>query len=204
MKNPYILLTDEYREIYDFKINDVVNLDDMLHYVVHFQQKPKIDAPYYSGRIFIEMDKLAITEAEFELNLDNPIEAERIFIQKKPAGMKVVPEKAVYRTKYNIQDDKWYFSYARAEVRFKIDWEKKLFNTYYTTMSEIAITDKNIVTANKIQNRDRFKRTDILDELVYTYFDADYWGDYNVIEPDQSIETAIRKLNRKFRVELSD
>ncbi len=39
------------------------------------------------------MDKLAITEAEFELNTENAEEAARLFIQRKPAGMSVITRK---------------------------------------------------------------------------------------------------------------
>jgi hypothetical protein len=65
-------------------------------------------------------------------------------------------------------------------------------------MFELAITDRKPGLAEKINFRDRFKRHEILDEMVYVFFEPDYWGDYNVIEPDQSIESAIQKLNRKF------
>ncbi len=198
VKNPYVLLTDEYRKIYDFNISDVVNINNRLHYVMSFNQKSGITDPYYFGRLFIEMESLAITEAEFEMNLENSDAAERLFIQKKPAGMKVTPERALYLTKYSIQDGTWYFSYSRAEVKYKINWDKKLFNSNYTTMSEIAITDRTSASPEKIQNSQRFKRNDILDEVVYSYFDPDFWGKDNVIEPDQSIESAIRKLNRKL------
>lgn len=198
VKNPYILLTEEYAKIYNFTLENVISLDDRLHYVVEFKQKPYITNPYYYGRLFIDMDKLAISEAEFSLNTENEYEAARFFIEKKPIGMNLIPEKATYRSSYTIQDGHWYFNYARAEVKFKVDWDKKLFNDVYTIMSEIAITDRQTGTAEKINYKERFKRHDILDEMVYVYFDPEYWGDYNVIEPDESIESAIRKLNRKF------
>lgn len=198
VKNPYILITDEYAKIYNFTLEKVISLDDRLHYVVQFKQKPYIKDPYYYGRLYIDMDKLAISEAEFSLNTENEEEAARFFIEKKPMGMSLIPEKATYRSSYTIQNDQWYFNYARAEVKFKVNWKKKLFNDVYSIMSEIAITDRSSGAAEKINYKERFKRHDVLDELVYVYFDPEYWGDYNVIEPDQSIETAIRKLNRKF------
>ncbi|MGC9343415.1 MAG: carboxypeptidase-like regulatory domain-containing protein [Bacteroidales bacterium] len=198
VKNPYILLTEEYAKVYNFTLENVISLDDRLHYVVEFKQKPYIKDPYYYGRLFIDMDKLAISEAEFSLNTENEDQAARFFIEKKPVGMNLIPEKATYRSSYTIQDDHWYFNYARAEVKFIVDWDKKLFNDVYTIMSEIAITDRRTGSAEKINFKERFKRHDILDEMVYVYFDPEYWGDYNVIEPDQSIESAIRKLNRKF------
>jgi hypothetical protein len=198
MKNPYILLSTEYADIYDFYLSDVISIDDKLHYVVSFNQKPYVDEPFYNGKLYVEMQSLAITEAEFELNTQNKEEAARLFIQRKPMGMNIIPEKAVYRAKYTIEDNHWYFSYARAEVKFKVDWNKKLFNTTYSTMSELAITDRSSEQIEKFTNKDRFKFTDVMDEKVYIFFDQDFWEGYNVIEPDQSIESAIRRLNRKY------
>jgi len=198
VKNPYILLSEDYREIYDFKLTDVITIDDRLHYVVSFNQKDNVDDPYYRGKLYIDMDKLAISEAEFELNVENEDEAARLFIQRKPLGMSIIPEKAVYRAKYTIEDNRWYFSYARAEVKFKVDWKKKLFNTTYSTMSELAITDRTYEGIEKFAGKDRFRSNEILNEKVFIFFDQDYWEGYNVIEPDQSIESAIRRLNRKF------
>jgi hypothetical protein len=199
VKNPYILLSDNYQDVYDFYLSDVVSLNDKLHYVVKFQQKPYVKTPLYLGKLYIEMERLAITEAEFELNLENKEEASRYFIQKKPIGMRIIPEKAVYRTSYTIQDDQWFFNYARAEAKFKVNWKKKLFSTNYSTMSEIAITDKSNEPVEKFDRKQTFKRNDIMDEKVYAFFDTDYWGKYNVIEPDESIDQAIKKLNRKFK-----
>ena len=199
VKNPYLLLTDEYKEVYSFRISGVISINDRLHYLVTFDQKPHVTTALYHGKIFIDMDKLAITEAEFELNMDNEEEVASMFIRKKPAGMTVLPERAAYRAKYTIDSDStWYFNYARAEVKFDVKWKRKLFKTQYNTMSEIAITERNDKPAEKIPYRERYKRSQVLDDLVYVFFDQNFWGGYNVIEPDQSIESAIRKLNRKF------
>ncbi len=198
VKNPYILLSEEYAEIYTFHLTDVITIDDRLHYVVSFHQNEYVDDPFYKGRLYIDMDKLAITEAEFELNVENQEEAARMFIQRKPMSMSIIPEKAVYRAKYTIDENRWYFSYARAEVKFKVNWKKKLFNTTYSTMSELAITDRTYEGIEKFAGKERFKSNDIMDEKVYIFFDQGFWEGYNVIEPDQSIETAIRRLNRRY------
>jgi len=198
VKNPYILLSEEYMNIYNFRLSDVISIDNRLHYVIAFNQKDYVDDPYYRGRLYIDMDKLAISEAEFELNVENEDQAARLFIQRKPMGMNIIPERAAYRAKYTIEEDRWYFSYARAEVKFKVNWKKKLFNTTYSTMSELAITDRTYEGIEKFAGRERFKSKDILNEKVYIFFDQGFWEGYNVIEPDQSIESAIRRLNRKF------
>jgi len=87
-------------------------------------------------------------------------------------------------------------------VMFKVDWEKKLFNTTYSTVTELAITDRTDQDVLKFSSRERMKPTDIFTEEVSAFTDEEFWGDYNVIEPDQSIENAIRRLSR--RVKFSD
>ncbi len=198
IKNPYILLSERYEDIYIFNVTDVISIDDRLHYVISFEQKPYVSSPYYRGKLFVDMEKLAITETKFELNMENEVEVARMFIRKKPMGMTVIPKKAIYHTKYTIQNNIWYFSYARAEVKFDVDWEKKLFNTSFSTMSEIAITERSTENVARFGNKERFKRSQVLNSLVYIFFDQNFWGEYNVIEPDQSIESAIKRLNRKF------
>ena len=66
-------------------------------------------------------------------------------------------------------------------------------------MSEIAVTDRTDEEVIKFAGKERMKYTDIFTEEVSAFVDPDFWGDYNVIEPDQSIESAIRRLNRKLK-----
>jgi hypothetical protein len=198
VKNPYILLSEEYNEIYTFHLSDVISIDDRLHYVVSFKQNEYVDDPFYKGRLYIDMEKLAISEAEFELNVENQEEAARMFIRRKPMSMSIIPERAVYRAKYTIDENRWYFSYARAEVKFKVNWKKKLFNSTYSTMSELAVTDRTYEGIEKFAGKERFRSNDVMNEKVYIFFDQGFWEGYNVIEPDQSIESAIKRLNKKY------
>ena len=70
-------------------------------------------------------------------------------------------------------------------------------------MSEIAITNRSIEDVGRFENKERFKRSQVLDNLVYIFFDQDFWGSYNVIEPDQTIESAIKRLNKKYMKSVS-
>jgi hypothetical protein len=198
-KNTETVLTREAMQNYDYKLTGVVEIDGKPHYVIDFMQKPSVENPLFMGSFYIEMDSYAITEAEFGFNLSNKEAAQSIFIRKKPLGMKVTPEIATYRTKYREQNGKWHFEYSRAEVKFKVDWNKKLFNTYYTTMSEIAVTDRTDQEVIKFAGKDKVKYNDVFSDKVTAFTDKEFWGDYNIIEPDQSIESAIRRLSRKLK-----
>jgi hypothetical protein len=198
-KNTESILTQDAMQYYNYSLTGVIEIDGKPHYVVDFLQKPSVDMPLFMGSLYIEMDSYAITEVEFGFNLSDKEAASSIFIRKKPLGMEVTPEVATYRTKYREQDGKYYFAYSRAEVRFKVDWKKKLFNTYYTTMSEIAVTDRTTEEVIKFANKEKIRYTDVFSEKVSAFTDPEFWGEYNVIEPDQSIESAIRKLSRKLK-----
>jgi hypothetical protein len=198
-KNTEAILTKGSMKYYNYSIGGVIEIDDKPHYVINFLQKPDVEIPLFMGSLYIETESYAITEVEFGFNLSDKAAATSIFIKKKPLGMEVTPELATYRTKYREQDGKWHFAYSRAEVRFKVNWKKKLFNTYYTTMSEIAITDRTDQEVIKFAGKDKIRYSDVFTEQVVAFTDPQFWGEYNVIEPDQSIETAIRRLSRKLK-----
>jgi len=198
-KNTEAIFTQDAMEYYTYSLSGVIEIDNKPHYVIDFVQRPSVDMPLFMGSFYIDMESYAITEAEFGFNLSNKEQAESIFIRKKPIGMDVTPELVTYRTKYREQNGKWYFAYSRAEVKFKVNWKKKLFNTYYTTMSEIAVTDRTAEEVIKFTGKEKIKYTDVFSDKVSAFADPKFWGDYNVIEPDQSIESAIRKLSKKLK-----
>lgn len=199
VKNPETFLTREALSQYDLELSSIVVIDDKTNYVINFFQKPSITTPLYQGRLFIDIETYAVAQAEFAFNLENKELAASMFIRKKPMGMQVNPELTSYMVRYREQGGKWYFTHSRAEVKFKVDWKKKLFNTNYTTMSELAITDRTDEDVIKFSNKERIKPSDFFTEEVAAFADPDFWGDYNVIEPDQSIDAAIRKLSRKVK-----
>jgi len=199
VKNTESILTVDAMKYYDYSLTSVIEINNKPHYVIMFKQKPSVDMPLFMGNLYIETDTYALTEAEFGFNLEDKDAVSSIFIKKKPLGMEITPEVATYRAQYREQDGKWYFAYSRAEVKFKVNWKKKLFNTYYTTMSEMAITDRTNEEVIKFAGKEKLRYSDVFSEQVEAFTDPEFWGEYNVIEPDQSIESAIRRLSRKLK-----
>lgn len=195
MRNPSIVFDDDSFNDYNFSFGAPIKINNQLNFVIEFKEKYAREYPLFAGKLYINMDNLALTTADYNLNLENPEKASSMFIKKKPMGVKVTPLVAIYSVNYREQDGKWYFNYAKGEVKFKVKWNKKLFSTTYTTMSEIAITDRSEI-AEKIKYKDSFKKSQVFAEKVSNFQDDNFWGEYNYIEPDQAIEVAIRKLKR--------
>ena len=199
IKNPYNLLSEDFSHSYDFSLKSITKINEKLHYVIEFNQKKEVDIPLYYGLLYVETENLALTSAKFSLNLKNPDEASRMFIRRKPAGVKVTPTSADYIVNYHETGGKWYFNYARGEINFKCNWKKKLFNTNYSAMTEIAITDRDDSNIVRFNRHEKFKANQVMVDEIGNFADKNFWGAHNTIEPDQSIEAAIRKLKRKAR-----
>ncbi|MGZ2369906.1 carboxypeptidase-like regulatory domain-containing protein [Ancylomarina sp. YFZ004] len=197
IKNPYNLLSGDFIENYDYTFKNITKLNDKIHYVIEFRQKEGIDLPLYYGLFYIDANNLALSSAKFSLNMENESEVRRMFIRKKPSGVKVTPLSADYIVNYQEKEGKWYFTYARGEIKFKCNWKRKLFNSKFSVMTEMAITDRTDDEAVRFKGKERFKSHQVMADEIGSFSDKNFWGASNTIEPDQSIEAAIKKLKRK-------
>jgi len=197
-KNPDILFGD--LDQYDFSVNNVININDKLNYVIEFKQKPGSDIALYNGKIYVNVKNLAVTGAKFSLNLENKTEASRVFVRKKSPGITVTPEKTDYIVSYIENNGKYYFYHARGEISFKVKRKRKPFKSVYTVMTEIAITDRTDKNVKKIPRNEQLKGNIIFEEKVYPFADPDFWGSYNIIKPEESIEKAIKKYGVKLQI----
>lgn len=199
MKNPYIIFTDDMVGNYEFNLASVTRIDKKLVYVLEFKPRPgAIDALFY-GKLFIDTESLAITSATFNMDTSDELKAADILIKRKPIGAKVYPTEAAYMVNYREKNGKWYFGYSRGQVTFKINWDKKLFNSHYVSTIEMAVTDWQKTEDKPFRSSDRMKMNVIMSDAVSGFSDPEFWGKYNVIEPEKSIDQAIRKIQRKLR-----
>ncbi len=198
MKEPYSIFNVRDIEYYDFTLDNITKVDDKFIYVVDFKQKPDVSEPLYYGKLYIDVESKAVTSANYSINLEDKRAATELFIKRKPAGAEVYPTEASYLVNYKQQDGKWMYSYSRGHITFKIKWDKKLFNTIYTSTIEMAMTDWQKINNKPFKSNERIKPNIILQDDVSGFSDPKFWGDYNVIEPESSIESVIKKIKRKL------
>ena len=143
-----------------------------------------------------------MASANYGLDVSDSRLARDLLVKKKPSSINVYPTEANYLVNYVQRDGRWYYGYGSVSVTFKVDKKRKLFNTEYTLSSEMAITDwqvdgaDNMLSANK-----KLRPTVIISDAVSGFSDPDFWGEYNLIEPEKSIESAINKIQRKLKRE---
>jgi len=200
MKYPEYIFTDETLENYNFSFDRSTRVNDRLIYVVDFKQLESIRDPLYQGKLYIDAENKILTSAIFSLNITDKDLASRMFVRKKPANARVWPTEVAYRVDYREKNGKWYYGYSNVLMEFKINWDKRLFNSVYSMTCEMAVTDweKNMAT-DYPKSRDRIKSSIILADEAIGFADPDFWGEYNIIEPDKSIESAIEKIQRQLQ-----
>lgn len=189
----------EVDKFYDFKIENPVQMNDRINYVISFDQKPGQEDILFRGKMFIDVETMAISRVEFNINVENRPQATAIFIRRKPAGLRAQVEYAAYLVQYQqIPGGQWVFNYSRTDLKFNAKWDSKLFRQNYTITSEMAMTEYSR-ESYKIPQESRVKTTDITLYRVADFEDAEFWEDYNIIEPESSIENVISRIIRQLK-----
>jgi hypothetical protein len=194
VKNPDILLDEETLHYYAFKMGDLTSVNDRLQYTVHFRPQILAAYPLYEGTYYIDRETLAFTRIVFRMEMRDRDGVSRIILRNKPFGLRFTPEEVSYTVTYRYQDGKSYLNYIRDEIRFRCDWKRRLFSTPYTVVSEMVVTDRQTENIEKI--RHAFPERKSLSDEAMTYYDAHFWGAYNIIEPTESLESAVGRLRR--------
>lgn len=199
VKNEDMFFNDQIFTTYKFTFDKAISINNRLAYVVDFKPHSNMKEPLFYGKLYIDSQTYALSMAVFSLDLTDKDKASKFFVKKKPAKADVIPTTANFRVDYRLKDGKWHYGYSRIELTFKIDWNKKLFNSIYNITSEMAITDWEVNIAKDYpKNKERLSTAVILSDEATGFSEPEFWGEYNVIEPEKSIENAIKKIQRQL------
>ena len=198
VKNAYALFDEETLDYYSFVQEPSVFIDDRLQYVISFRPRVKLDYALYVGRVFIDREHLAFTRAEFELDLSDRERAVAAILYKKPLGLRFRPQKVSFLINYRQHDGVTCLNYICNEMCFKCDWKRRLFSSSYVARSEMVAVDREEHPERVIARRDAFKPYQVFYDIVKEYWSEDFWKDYNIIEPTESLEDAVKKLRKQM------
>ncbi len=200
IKYPRFVFDENNLSEYHFSFAPTTQINNRLVYVVNFEPQPYVSVPLYYGKLFIDAETFALVSAIYNLNVENRELASEMFVKRKPKKVKVYPTEVAYRADYRIANGKWYFGYSNVRLTFKINWKHKLFNSVYTLSSEMAVTDwQTNTTGQAPKGKERLKPSVILADEASGFADPEFWGEYNIIEPEKSIESAIKKISRQLK-----
>jgi len=200
IKNQDLFFNEDIFNHYEFKLDKTTTINDRVTYIIDFKPKGYVSIPLFYGQLFVDSKTYALSKAFFNLNLDDQKSASKYFVKRKPSKAEVIPTVASYRVDYIINNGKWYHGYSRIELGFKVNWKKRIFNSNYYITIEMAVTDwKSNSDNTKLKSKEKLSANIILNDEATGFSNPEFWGEHNVIEPDKSIENAIKKINRQFQ-----
>ena len=199
IKNPDILLDKESLQYYSFTMGEATSINDRMQYTVIFEPQMLMPFPLYIGKLYIDRETLSFTRAEFVIDPSDKNKVIGAILKDKPAGLRFTPEEVSYVVTYKQQDGKTYLSYLRNEVKFKCDWKRRLFATNYVVLGETVITDRTDKNVSRMPGRETFSIRQSLSHEVALYQDEDFWSNYNIIEPTESLENAVNRLKKQYQ-----
>ena len=180
---------------FEYRMSDIVVIQDKSTYAIDFHQKEATKPPHYQGRVYIDLESLAFRGLEFELNPQTISSIANTMVLKKPRKLKVKPLSASYVVKYKSEGGKFYLSMIRTDNRFRVRQRRKLFSNEFRIVSEMAVTGLKTENVNRFRMREVANARDIFSDMLGGY-DQAFWGPYNYLIPEESLEDALIRISR--------
>lgn len=199
VKNQEMLLNKENLDAYNFSFGDPEYINDRMQYVVKIEPRYSMEYALYHGKLYIDGDRLAFTRIELDLDMSDKEKATRTMLVRKPVGVRFKPRELSCVVDYRYEDGVTRMSYLRNIFRFNCDWKKRLFSTSFTATCEMVVTDSQSEDVQPIASRSSFDSRDAYYDKVEYFLDPEYWSQYNIIEPSETLDKAIKKLVSKYQ-----
>ena len=197
-KNLDFLLNAEELANYTFRMEPTTTINDRLQYVVSLWPNAIQLYALYTGKLYIDRETLAFTRAELSLDMSNKEKATAYMLIRRPRGVRFRPKELTTLIDYRTENGVTRISYIRNTFRFNCDWRRRLFATSFAAFCEMVVTDHTDTDVRPITGRSSFDSRDSFYDRVDYFQDPDFWENYNIIEPSESLDHAIDKLMKRY------
>ena len=196
VKNGNHLFTIDEIDNFNFSMLPIIVIDNRPHYAIEFKPEVELTYPLHKGVFYIDTKSLTISRVVFALDMKNKSKVTQAILQKKPRGLRFKPIEVSGVVTYKTHEGKSYINYITTKIKFNCDWKRRLFSSTYTTVAEMVMVDRDDSPQSTSQFADAYGKRKIFSDLVDNYWEPDFWKDYNIIEPSESLEKAVEKLKK--------
>lgn len=183
---------------YNYTQTDLTVIEGRLAHVISFEQEKDVDAPLYQGDLYIDVDNKALLRVNFEINPAHIKQATDMLIVKKSRFYELEPQSVRYSVSYKQLNNKYYINHIRGDLDFKVKRKKSLFGTSpLHTWFEMVTCKIDTVQATRFTRNETLPTRTVFSETAFTY-DENFWGDFNVIIPEEKLNEAITRISSKI------
>jgi hypothetical protein len=193
IKNLPDFLQKDYQDYYRYEFRNMVSYRNQYVYHIGFKPADNAKISQYQGDLYINKEDFALLSAEFEVDSRDLRKNPERFLISKSRFIRIKPLKANYKVEYRLTEGKYHLSMVRAEVQFRIRKKGQWLSSQYNITLQMAITGVDPDKRTKIPRPKRLKPNTVLSDEEFSY-DPDFWGEYNIIEPEASLQDALKKM----------
>ena len=188
---------------YDYNVTNISHFDGHNTYVIEFKPARKTEMPLYSGKLYVDVNTLALVSAEFHLNKENLDKVAASLIIKKKWDIRVKPQSAEYYVNYRRIRNKYYLNQIRGDLNFKVRRKNQLFADDFQVTFDMFVSNVDTMDVSKFERGDLFQPHKVFIEQIRDY-DANFWGEYNYIKPDEPLRETVSRLGSKINMLQND
>ena len=198
VKNLPDFLAGNFTELYSYDFSDIISYGNDLVYAITFYPRSHIEETLFKGTLYIDVESLAIVSADFRFDPEKIQREQGMFVVSKSRNINIRPISAEYHVDYRKLNGKYHISQVRADVELKIRKKRKWIGSKYLIGIELAITDVNPGERLRIESGERVKPNVVMSEESFEY-DPLFWGVHNIIEPEASLEEALKSIGKSMQ-----
>ncbi|MGQ9620055.1 MAG: carboxypeptidase-like regulatory domain-containing protein [Bacteroidales bacterium] len=198
-KNTFDFLLPENFSQYDYRMTDIVKVDEGTAFAIEFIQKPDIDIPLFMGTIYINTLNYAVEYAEFELNPVYIKKNREDFITYQGKGYSVIPISIRYTVSYKNINGRYFLNHVRGDLNFTARQKNRFFTTNFLVFFEMAVTD---ISTEKVTRFDRDEIAplhSVFSRTILSY-DPEFWGDFDFLKPEANLLQELKNMNARLQV----
>jgi hypothetical protein len=197
-RNTFDFLLPENYSQYDYRMTDIVTVDNESAFVIEFSQKPGIDIPLFKGSIYINTFNFAIEQAEFEVNTEYIQQGKEDFVSYQAKGYTMWPVTVKYNVSYRKINGRYFLHHVRGDLDFSAKQKKKLFNTTFKVFFELAVTDMTLMNVTRFDREEIAPVYSIFSRSIKNY-DPVFWGNMDFLRPEDNLLQSLKNMNVKLQ-----
>lgn len=203
IKNVPDFMDPETFDSYNFTKVDIVSINSRNAYAIAFEQKEFVTEPLYKGTLYVDMDSYALISSNFEINPKFVKNTDYLFILKKSRKLRVTPERISYSVTYNYLHGRYYINHIRGDLTINYKKRYHVFSNNFNAFLELATSQIDTLNVQKFERGEVLKTNTVFLDTKFA-FDETYWGDYNIIVPEEKLSQAFSRINAKMEFEKPD
>lgn len=191
-------IDEKYQHLYNYRISKVIWYNENPVYVLEFEPAGGNDFLGFVGEIFVHRETFAIVYARYGFNRNGLKKATPILVKRTPPGVKARPSFVEYQVTWQKHQGKWQLTTARADIKFRIRSRRDKINSEFHSVSDLLVTNISPTEQKRFKRDESISHRDIFVEMIDNY-DPDFWGNYNIIKPEEDLRNAIPELTSENR-----